>query len=251
MTTNTPEVNQEKSDATRTGISRRRVLTASGGVLLAVQAKTALGTAICQSPSAMVSGNTSPRQDGPPPCSGGRSPGFWRNPQKFNAWVSPAVHPTLKNVSLCPTGLGKISPANIETQGTPVLSVFPDAAALLQDYIVTDKDGNVTLNIQASTWGIWAVLAFPKLVGINEGDLLWHLCAAYLNSLAFDDYALTTAQVIEAGAALLTGGTWCPSSINSSVCASNAFTGESFKAYISGMYHINSDLDITAWCTNQ
>ena len=45
-------------------VSRRRLFRGAAGgvgVVLAVQAKTALGTGTCQSPSARMSGNTSPR----------------------------------------------------------------------------------------------------------------------------------------------------------------------------------------------
>ncbi len=249
MTTHTPENSQAQGAGTGPSTARRRLLAGGGGVLLAVQAKTALGTAICQSPSAMVSGNTSPRQDGPPPCSGGRSPGFWRVPKHYNAWTG-AIHPTLKNVALCPTGLGGLSPANILDQGTLVLSVFPAAANIpLVSYTYTE--GGQQKTIGAGDWGLGAILAFPKAAGINEGDLLWHLCAAYLNSLAFPDYALTTDQVIEAGDALLNGGVWCPSSIDPNVCAANSFNASSFVQYISGMYDINSDLDIEQYCTTQ
>lgn len=249
MTTHNPESSQANESGAAPSSTRRRLLAGGGGVLLAVQAKTALGTAVCQSPSAMISGNTSPRQDGPPPCSGGRSPGFWRVPKHYNAWVG-ATHPTLKNVALCPTGLGGLSPKNLLDQGTPVLSVFPAAANIpLTSY--TYQESGQTKTIAASAWGIGAVLAFPKDVGINEGHLLWHLCAAYLNALAFSDYALTPEQVVEAGQSLLTVGSWCPSSMNPSVCASNSFNPSSFVQYISGMYDINADLQIEQYCTTQ
>jgi hypothetical protein len=223
--------------------SRRRLIggTAGGvGVLMAVSAKTALGTTVCQSPSAMISGNTSPNRDTPPPCSGGKSPGFWRNPQHFSAWAPPAVPATLKNVTSCPTGLGGIGPENIENQGTLISTVFGSAGtSKLTSYSYQDAN-NVTQTISANDWGLWAVLAFPKDAGTNEGSLLWHLCAAYLNSLAFEDYALTTQQVIDAGIVLLNGGLWCPSGMED--CGVKAMSASSFVAYISGMYDYNADI---------
>lgn len=231
--------------------TRRRLIGGAAGgvgVLMAVSAKTALGTTVCQSPSAMVSGNASPRPDGPQPCSGGRSPGFWRNPQHFNAWTSAggyaAVPPTLKDVSSCPTGLGGIGPENITAQGTSIQEVFGSPGlSVLKNYSHTAKDRSSTY-ISASDWGVWAVLAFPKDVGINEGHLLWHLCAAYLNALAFDDYAMTPAQVVEAGQSLLTGGVWCPSGMSNAVCTTNAMTPSDFVSYISGMYDFNAELEL-------
>ncbi|TVT75612.1 MAG: hypothetical protein FHP92_11710 [Denitromonas halophila] len=205
-------------------LKRRRILGAAAGgvgVLLSVQAKTALGTGVCKSPSAMISGNTSPRPGGPQMCSGGRSPGFWRNPQHFSAWKSanPAI---LKDVDACPTGLGKIGPENIADQGTLVRNIFPSAPV-------------------PSHWGLWGVLAFPKDAGINEGDLLWHLVAVYLNSLAFNDYAMTPQQVIDIGDTLLTGGVYCPSGMS---CGSNAMLPADFVAYVSQMYDINADVEL-------
>jgi len=229
--------------ASQTGLSaaraiRRRIVVGGGGVLLAVQARTSLGQAICQSPSVMLSGNASPQAGAPAPCSGGLSPGFWRNPQHFSAWVG-AEPATLINVSPCPTGLGGIGPENIGDQGTLVKPVFGWAAVkMLTSYTYVDG-GGTSITIWPEDWGLWAVLAFPKLVGIQEGHLLWHLTAAYLNSLAFPDYALTTTQVIQAAEALLDGGLWCPT-ID---CGANAFTPQDFVDYVSGMYDINADLE--------
>jgi len=225
--------------------SRRKLIggTAGGvGVLMAVSAKTALGTTVCQSPSAMISGNTSPNRDAPPPCSGGRSPGFWRNPQHFSAWAVPAVPATLINVASCPTGLGGIGPENIQDQGTLISAVFGSAGtSKLTSY--TYKDANdQTHTISATQWGLWGVLAFPKDAGTNEGSLLWHLIAAYLNALAFEDYAMTPEQVIDAGIILLNGGLWCPSGMED--CGIKAMNASAFVSYISGMYDYNADLTL-------
>lgn len=225
--------------------SRRKLIGGAAGgvgVLMAVSAKTALGTTVCQSPSAMISGNTSPRPGDPEPCSGGRSPGFWRNPQHFSAWMPPAIPATLMNVTSCPTGLGGIGPENIQDQGTLISAVFGSAGtSKLAPYSYKDAN-NQTHTISATQWGLWGVLAFPKDAGTNEGSLLWHLIAAYLNALAFEDYAMTPEQVIEAGIVLLNGGLWCPSGMND--CGANAMSASTFVAYISGMYNYNADLTL-------
>ena len=79
-----------KQAATEPSHLRRRLfrgVPAGIGVLLAVQAKTALGAGVCISPSAMMSGNASPRPGDGSVCSGGRSPGFWKVPQHLRADV--------------------------------------------------------------------------------------------------------------------------------------------------------------------
>ena len=144
------------------GISRRRFVNgASGatGVLLAVQAKTALGQAVCQSPSAMVSGNQSPRPDeGPASCSGGYSPGFWKQPQKFEYWIN-AIPPMFKNYSTyCP---------DIQGQGK------------LPEIIVQGTMADTILNGAPQGASVWLVIANPT--DYPDGELMRHLLAAWLN----------------------------------------------------------------------
>ncbi len=226
----TPETHTEATSDTPTraslpSTSRRRLfkgLAGGTGVLLSVQAKTALGAGACRSPSAMMSGNTSPRPNSGVTCSGGRSPGFWKVPQKFNYWP-PGMVPATFNfpVSVCATGMQGLTLANVATKGTILSSKFPGAP---------------------SDRGFWEVLAFPNECG---GQLLRHLAAAYLNSLAFTtpgaQYPLTTAQVVEMWTDLNTNGVYCPGSMVAG-CGTTGWNQQTVISYISNMYDINSDL---------
>lgn len=200
--------------------SRRRLVTGmTGGVLLAVQAKTALGNTVCQSPSAMVSGNASPNPN-PPPCSGGRSPGFWKVPQKFNYWDDIAVPPTFRpeaGVSICSAGMQGLALSDIVTQGSPVSLALPSASPTGPS--VTSPEG---------FWGMWAVLAFPT--EFNGGQLMRHLIAAWLNANYFSDYPITTQQISEMWAETSDGGTYM------------GMTAQDVIDYISNMYDINAEV---------
>lgn len=189
------------------------------GVLMAVQAKTALG-GTCASPSAILSGNTSPRPNTGVTCSGGRSPGFWKVPQKFYAWTGIATVPTFSaHVSPCASGMQNLTLAVIVTQGTLLSSIFPGAP---------------------SNVGIWAVLAFPN--SFAGGQLLRHLCAAWLNSQYSwpgGKYPLSAAQVVDMWNATKSGGTYCPTGLT---CASNKeWDSETVIKYISDMYDLNAE----------
>lgn len=78
-------------------ISRRRLI--SGGlsaapILLAMHSRSALATALCESPSRMMSGNMSASNpDGS--CTPGKSPDYWAKPKKFGEWPSGKA-PSLK-----------------------------------------------------------------------------------------------------------------------------------------------------------
>lgn len=225
---------------------RRKLLTgtaAAGGVFLAMQAKTALGTTTCQSPSAMMSGNQSVRPGGGSPCSGGRSPGFWKQPQHFIYWAASGLVPPTFSVPVkpCLTGLSKISPCNISNQGTLLNSLFPGAPG--------------------GSKGVWEVLAWPTnyptttgsgtectVTGSSDvfggkGQLLRALACAYLNAGQFGSsgYPITMAQVIDMWNAVKSGGLYCPSSIT---CAPGVgMSGTDIINYIQGMYDINADVD--------
>lgn len=198
---------------------------ASGGVgvLLAVQAKTALGGGICQSPSAMMSGNTSPRPGGPPPCSGGRSPGFWKVPQKFNYWTGATPATFAVSVDICRSGMQGLSMSDILTEGTLLSGIFPGSP---------------------SSHGLWAVLAFPTHADFGgQGQLLRHLSAAYLNSKYpswSSPYPILTDQVKDMWVQLTSCGLYNPTV--SSGCATTGMTASEVIAYISGMYDIAADL---------
>lgn len=205
---------------------RRRLISGvlgGGGVLLAVQAKTALGATICRSPSAMISGNTSPRPSDDLPCSGGRSPGFWVQPQKFQYWGTAGATPPTFNVQVveCMKGLGDLSLANIATPGTLVTFVLPGA------------------NVPANT-SIWAVLYSPNTFGQGTaGQLMRHLIAAWLNAGLFPDYPITRPQIQQMWTATANGGTYCPSGMT---CNGNAMDAQDVIDYIAGMFDFNAEL---------
>lgn len=224
-----PEANSETpAGGTLPSASRRRLfkgVAGSTGVLLAVHAKTALGTGVCKSPSAIMSGNTSPRPNSGVTCSGGRSPGFWKVPQKFNYWATAGATPPTFNVPVneCSTGMQNLSLANIATQGTLLTSIgFAGAPA----------------NI-----GIWAVMAFPN--SFTGGQLMRHLSAAWLNAGYFTSnaakYPITRQQVIDMWNATKSGGLYCPGTIGG--CGTSGWTAAQVISYISGMYDINSGVE--------
>lgn len=214
--------------------SRRRLvtgMTGGVGVLLAVQAKTALGTTVCQSPSAMVSGNASPSPN-PPPCSGGRSPGFWKVPKHFGHWpIAGAAYPTFyDNIGECGVGgmqgLNKYSDVvtKIKTPGTLIVTLFP-GAPVPSTPIPT---------------GIWAVMAFPEDAAFNStgyGQFMRHLACAWLNAGYFADYPITRVQITDMwNAVVFGGGVYYPSG-----GTSGGMNKDQLVAYISGMYDYNAD----------
>ena len=232
----TPETRPEANSETPAGgtlpsVSRRRLFkgVAGGtGVLLAVHAKTALGAGACRSPSAMMSGNTSPRPRGGITCSGGRSPGFWKVPQHFDYWSKAgATKPTFKPgvvVKECVKGMQNLKLNDLATTGT-LLTDIP--------FIGAPADA-----------GIWAVMAFPNSFS-GGGQLMRHLSAAWLNAGYFDGdaakYPITKQQVIDMWIATRSGGLYCPGT--SGDCRTSGWTAEQVISYISGMYDINSGIE--------
>lgn len=197
-------------------VTRRRFMAgASGatGVLLAVQAKTALGQAVCQSPSAMVSGNQSPRPDeGPGSCGGGYSPGYWKQPQKFGSWVN-AVPPTFvgQTSNYCPniTGQGNLPP--IQAPGTlasAILAGAPDVS-------------------------MWLILADPNSYN-PDGQLKRHLLAAWLNfGYLGSAYPISGSDIQQMWLGTRNGGSsYYPNG------ATVGWTAQDVIAYISGMYDL-------------
>ena len=223
-----PEANSEMpGGATLPSASRRRLFkgaAGSAGVLLSVHAKTALGAGVCRSPSAIMSGNTSPRPNSGVTCSGGRSPGFWKVPQKFNYWATAGAVPPTFNVAVneCATGMQNLTPANIATQGTLIDPIFPGAP---------------------SNTGIWAVMAFPN--SFSGGQLMRHLSAAWLNAgyftAAATRYPLTRLQILDMWNATKGGGLYCPGTIGG--CGTSGWTSAQVISYISGMYDLNSNVE--------
>lgn len=231
----TAEHQPEANGATPAGAalpsaSRRRLFkgVAGGtGVLLSVHAKTALGTGLCRSPSATMSGNMSPRPGDGTVCSGGRSPGFWKQPQKFVNWgPAGATFPTFNvTVDVCASGMQALTLSNIVTQGTLLTNVGFAGAP--------------------SGVGMWAVLAFPN--DFNPGgQLLRHLAAAWLNAGLFTGaggkYPLTKQQVIDMWNATKpgSGGLYCPGVVLVGSSCTTGWTSTQVISYISGMYDINA-----------
>jgi len=205
-------------------LRRRRIVGAAGGlgVLLAVQARSALGQGVCESPSAMMSGNTSPREGEVSTCSGGFSPGFWKQPQHSGMWTSAGAIFPLFNVVLqeCQTGQSDVTSSIIADPGTLVTSLFPAAPG---DYVGI---------------GLWEVIAFPN--NFDDGQLIRHLICAWLNAGAVAGYPLTQQQVQEMYAQLASSGYYCPDGV---VCAEGGMSAEDVASYIAGMYDINTSYE--------
>ena len=197
---------------------------------MAVQAKTALG-ATCASPSAILSGNTSPRPSNGTVCSGGWSPGYWKVPQHDGSWgPAGAVYPTFKKaIYSCQSGMKNLTLAEIKYEGTTLESAgFMGGAP--------------------SGTGIWAILAFPG--SFSGGQLLRHLACAWLNAGYFSSpsaqYPLTRPQIIAMWNATKSGGLYCP--LNS-CSATTGWTSAQVITYISGMYDINASGSDPDLCT--
>ena len=233
----TPETRPETNSETPAGgtlpsVSRRRLFkgVAGGtGVLLAVHAKTALGAGACRSPSADASGNTSQRPSSGITCSGGRSPGFWKVPQKFNYWAGAGATPPTFNsgvvVNECATGMQRLNLNSLAAQGTLLTSIG-------------------FLGAPANT-GIWAVMAFPN--SFPGGQLMRHLSAAWLNAGYFGGnaakYPITKLQVIEMWNATKSGGRYCPNTISGCGTGTSGWSADQVIKYISDMYDINSGVE--------
>jgi len=189
------------------------------GVLMAVQAKTALGCQCVPSPSAQISGNTSPRPGPGTTCVGGRSPGFWKVPQHFDQWVhSNAIPATFTvGVSVCTKGMQGLTVDNISMPGTLLTSIFTGA----------------------SNVGVWQVLAFPQ--SVNNGELLRHLSAAWLNAgYPWPDgtYPLTQVQVISMWTQLNSSSFYCP--VGMTCAPTKAWDRNQVIGYITSLYDINA-----------
>lgn len=206
---------------------RRRLLGAAGGgvgVLLAVQAKTALGQTVCTSMSGQMSGNTSPHSNHEVPCASGRSPGFWRQPQHFSAWVN-VIPPELGGGMplVCESGQGNIDPSTFATRGTSANSILPGAVG--DDAI-----------------GVWEVLAFPSVYD----SLVRHLLTAWLNAQAIPNYPLTPQQIGDIWTQLGSGGTYCPPNIT---CDNGGMTRVDVVVYIESTYGAGEDPGNEDACT--
>lgn len=196
----------EGTSASRASGTRRHFIgaTAGGvGVLLAVQARSALGQISCLSPSAMVSGNLS-HHAGEAVCSAGLSPTDWKLQINVSNWGKVSAPTFKRNVTLLDvdasaykTGLdvSKNPRSVMESVGTLVSTVLPDS------------------DVPSST-GIWEFLAFPQnYATLYDCELMRHLIAAWINTNLLPDYPIKTWHIQEMWQSLRRGGSYCPSSL--------------------------------------
>lgn len=231
----------ERTAASPSTGSRRRFIgaTAGGvGVLLAVQARSALG-GTCLSPSALVSGNLSHPADGLN-CTGGLSPTVWKlqgtQGQMANPWpagfTAPTFNTTLTDSTGCNGGHDIANPKDViavDLSGNPMIGTPVDQ-------VLPGAPGNT---------GIWEVLAFPDFFTSPSGELMSHLLAAWFNALAFPGYPVKTWHISEMWEALKGGGTYCPSNL---ACNTDmGLTTSDVIAYLTTTYDLTSGL--VAVCT--
>lgn len=235
------ETSTPSAQPTTPNPSRRRLFkgVAGGtGVLLSVHAKTALGTGICKSPSQIFSGNTSPRPDTGISCSGGRSPGYWVQPQHFGAWTQAGATPPTFNPALqeCASGLGDVALSAIATSGTTFQSVFGN-----------DLNPKSGVSVPRPV-PLWAIIYSPNSF-TGPSQLARHLACAWLNAKYFQgtsaQYPLTPAQVIDMWVQITTMGTYCPANTT----CTTPWNADQVKSYIENMYDINAP--VPNYCRSQ
>lgn len=232
--------------ASTVNTSRRRLfrgLSGGVGVLLAVPARTALGSAQCQSISAAMSGATSPRPGNGTVCSGGRSPGYWVQPQHFPNWLNdakatpPTFNPAIEE---CAQGQG--------SSGAVLNNIVPNTGTLLS-HMGLDYPSGIPRGKYESAWAVIAEPNtfspyLPPSLGGNPGQVLRHLVCAWLNSRAFNtagsNYFMTEGQVSEAWAQLVATGMYCPSSFGPGTCPGGGWSADQVKQFIEDRYDINS-----------
>lgn len=240
---------------------RRRLLGAAGGVgvLLSVQAKTALGQT-CISMSGMMSGNTSPHSDHEIPCAAGLSPGFWKQPQHFNEWPKAgATAPTFDSgggnagaQSATGTSSPTLTTESGATQPMAIASLDPTASTMtaaggkkpppgLGQLGNMIDPGTLVADVLpgapvAPLVGIWEVLYDPLRFEPN-GQLMRHLIAAWMNAAAVANYPLTQMQVQDIWSQLRDTGSYCPPAIT----CSTPLGPEEVKQYIESTYHSNEE----------
>lgn len=236
---------------------RRRLLGAAGGagVLLSVQAKTALGQTMCESMSGTMSGNASPHSDNPLACVAGRSPGFWKQPQHFNEWPNAGATPPTFGSPAGGAGALSGTEADVSADLTEAAATEPVALASLDPDASTMaaggqkpkpgpgrlgpmiSPGTLVLDVLpgapiAPEIGIWEVLHDPVKFGSN-GQLMRHLIAAWMNAAAIPNYVLSQAQVQNIWVQLRDTGSYCPPGITCSM----PLGPEEVKQYIESTYN--------------
>lgn len=186
--------------------SRRRFIGASAGgvgVLLAVQAKSALGQISCLSPSAIVSGNLS-HHAGEVVCSAGLSPTDWKLQINLSSWGSVDAPRFKQNVALLDVDGSSYKTGQDISQNPR--SVMNSVGALVSA-VLPDAD------VPSST-GIWEFLAFPQnFATLSDCELMRHLIAAWINTNLLPDYPIKSWHIQEMWQSLRRGGTYCPSSL--------------------------------------
>lgn len=182
-------------------LSRRRLVKsaiATGSVILTLKGQSALAAG-CASPSKLVSGAPSPGTGTPPPCVGGRSPGYWKTCQHLDEWPKPP--PTFVNI--CTDGVpGKDN--ELVTQGVLFGDIFTGGGTL-------------------GSFGCWRILAYPSRVdkvleafNMEQIQLARHLIATYLNSKTIANFPLTPTQIQEMWTEGSVGN-YCPASVSCTV----------------------------------
>lgn len=241
---------------------RRRLFRGLGGgagVLMAVSAKSALGGTLCQSPSAMMSGNVS-HQPANTSCSGGLSPGYWVQPQHFDAWTAAGVqYPTFSPaIVACSTGTAKVAMSAIVVPGSPPFTTITGVfgSCLLLSNNLQKKAGDPT---QEQADCLWSIIYSPTSYqdgpyGVT-GQVARALVCAWLNAKYFtgsfasgtEQYPISPAEVQDMWHQLWTTGYYCPSNITN--CNSTTgMTADNVKNYIESMYDINAA--VPNYCTN-
>lgn len=223
-----PEANSDSpAGGALPSASRRRLfkgVAGSTGVLLAVHAKTALGTGTCVSPSRQMSGNQSPRTGGPV-CASGNHPNAWCAPGTgFGHWPSTCSKPSFKsdttnttkgNLTLAtakPSGYRNIAPVDMAGEGLLMSSVVSGAPSI----------------------GLWRAMSTETcLVGSNR-VLLAYLCAAWINGQQFNQpsgrFPISDNDIKRMAELSINGQLYCPSSLLT--CGSSAWTPGEVLTYL-------------------
>lgn len=176
-------------DARAPSSARRRLIRgglSAGPVLLALSGKSAMAQAtggVCRFPSTWAS--IDPNFGGNPAglshhntgsdegCGFGRSPGFWKQPQKRCYWPfwSLGIGPRSDTLKCGSRTTGNAVCANYNGDGTLVNDVFAMAAGLKE--------------------------TFQQALCTRPGQDIWHFIAAYLNSFTVDGYPLSPSDIVD------------------------------------------------------
>lgn len=214
--------------ATLPSASRRRLfqgVAGSTGVLLAVHAKTALGTGICQSPSGRMSGNQSPRPGSGVTCNAGDHPNTCIAPgSSFSHWPTTCGKPSFKSDTVN-TSKGNLTFATSKPTGYRDVALADMAGeGLLLSSVVSG----------APSIGLWRAMSTQApLVGSNR-VLLAYLCAAWINgqkySAASGRFPISDIEIKRMAEMSINGQFYCPSSLLN--CGTAAWTPAQVLSYL-------------------